>query len=467
MNEYSKVGSPADLSAVSLLKHYRDRTLSPVDVVRAVLERIDVWEPHIRATYALNADAALTEAAASEARWLRSKPAGALDGVPVTVKENVASKGVPLPMGSAATPLVPATEDAPVMARLREAGAILITKTTMPDYGLLASSPSSFHPLTRNPWDVTKTPGGSSSGAAAAAAAGYGPLHVGTDIGGSIRIPAGFCGVFGLKPSWGRVPIYPSFLFRVCGPLTRDVTDAALMMQVLTLPDERDYMSLPYQSFDWSDLALPDLKGMRLGLLIELKNGMPVDPEIVGAVTDAARAFEAQGAIIDIVENWVDPEMSNGFSTFMHTRAVVDMENLEPEQQEKLHPLLRAALMRKPEMSDKELYRAYLQVLALRQKTNEVTRRYDFILSPVSPVQAFSAESWCADPARGVMYDTTFTSVHNVSEQPAASINCGYTASGLPIGLQIAGRRFDDLGVLRLARAWEMIRTEQRPWPRI
>ena len=237
-----------ELSAGELGARYRARTLSPVEATRALLARIERWEPHLHATYALDAGAALAQARDSEARWQEGKPLSDLDGVPVTIKENVATRGVPMPLGRAATELLPAAEDAPPAARLREAGAVIVCKTTMPDWGMLSSGLSSFHrPPARNPWDLTKNPGGSSAGAGAAAAAGYAPLHLGTDIGGSIRLPAGWCGIVGLKPSLGRVPIKPPYAGRVAGPMTRSVEDAARMMAVLSRPDWRDAMSLPPQ----------------------------------------------------------------------------------------------------------------------------------------------------------------------------------------------------------------------------
>src|SRR5436190_2212970 len=204
-----------DLSASELVARYRERSLSPVEVTRAVLDRIAAWEPHLHATYALDPDAALASARVSEARWLRHVSAGenvgALEGVPAMIKENIATTGTPVPLGTAATELTPALRDAPPAARLREAGAVVLGKTTMPDYGMLSSGLSSFHGVTRNPWDLSKNPGGSSSGAAAGVAAGYGPLHLGTDIGGSVRLPAGWRGVFTLKPSLGRIPIDPPY----------------------------------------------------------------------------------------------------------------------------------------------------------------------------------------------------------------------------------------------------------------
>ena len=256
---------PYQLSATELLLAYRTRDLSPLEAMKDVLDRASVFEPHIHATYLLNAERALKEARESEDRWMRAAPLGALDGVPATVKENIATKGEPIPLGTAASDLAPAAQDAPPSARLREAGAILFAKTTMPDYGMLSSGLSSFHPLTRNPWDLSRNPGGSSAGAAAASAAGYGPLHVGTDIGGSVRLPAGWCGVFALKPSGGRVPIDPPYIGRVAGPLTRGVDDAALLMATLSRPDARDFTSLPPQELDWR-IQPARLKGLRIGL---------------------------------------------------------------------------------------------------------------------------------------------------------------------------------------------------------
>ncbi len=219
---------------------------------------------------------ALKEARASEARWAKGEPIGPLDGVPVTVKDNIATRGEPTPVGTAASDMTPATADAPPAARLREAGAIIFTKTTMPDYGMLSSGLSSHHPLARNPWKLDRNPGGSSAGAGAAAAALYGPLHLGTDIGGSVRLPAGWCGLFGLKPSAGRVPIDPPYIGRVAGPMTRSAADAALMMATLSLPDVRDYSSLKYEKLDWA-VEPASLKGLRIGLMLEAGCGVPPD----------------------------------------------------------------------------------------------------------------------------------------------------------------------------------------------
>ena len=226
-----------DMTAGELLAAYKTKKLSPVEAVDAVIARIEAWEPKLKALYAPDFGGARKAAKESEKRWQAGKPQGALDGVPITIKENIATKGVPVPLGTAATELVPAAADAPAAARVREAGAIILAKTTMPDYGMLSSGRSSFHPLTRNPWNLAWNPGGSSAGAGAAAAAGYGPLHLGTDIGGSVRLPATWNGIFTLKPSLGRVPVDPPYFGRAVGPMTRTVADSALLLAELSKPD--------------------------------------------------------------------------------------------------------------------------------------------------------------------------------------------------------------------------------------
>src|SRR5882762_3069008 len=271
------VTSLHDLSAVDLLAGYRAKQFSPSEVLEEVLAHVAVWEPHIKALYLFDPEGARASAKASTDRWEKGEPMGTLDGVPATIKDNIATKDQPVPLGAASVKQVPSPKDAPPAARLREAGAIIFSKTTMPDYGMLSSGLSSFHPLTRNPWDLSKNPGGSSSGAGAAGAAGYGPLHLGTDIGGSVRLPACWCGLVALKPSLGRIPIDPPYVARCAGPMTRTVDDAALMMTVLAKPDHRDGMSLPVQDIDWMNLSA-DLKGRRIGLLTDAGVGMPVEP---------------------------------------------------------------------------------------------------------------------------------------------------------------------------------------------
>src|SRR3954451_711965 len=295
------VASLHDLSAVDLVAGFRSKQFSPSEVLEDVLAHIALWEPHIKALYAFDPDGARASAKASTERWQNGEPMGALEGVPVTIKDNIATKGVPVPLGAASVKLVPSPVDAPPAARLREAGAVIYSKTTMPDYGMLSSGLSSFHPLTRNPWDLSKNPGGSSAGAGAAGAAGYGPLHLGTDIGGSVRLPSGWCGLVGLKPSLGRIPINPPYVARCAGPMTRTIDDTALMMSVLSKPDHRDGMSLPVQDIEWMNLS-GSAKGKRIGLLLDAGAGMPVEPEVKAAVENVAKFFAGQGAAVDPVQ---------------------------------------------------------------------------------------------------------------------------------------------------------------------
>ena len=457
-----------DLPAQDLLAAYRQRTLSPVEVTQAVLAHMECWEPHIRATYLLRPEHALALARQSEARWLRGEPQGLLDGVPVTIKENIATQGDPTPLGTAAVPLVHAAADAPPAARLREAGAVMVAKTTMPDYGMLSSGLSSFHPLSRNPWDVSKGPGGSSAGGGAAAAAGYGPLHIGTDIGGSLRLPASWCGIFSLKPSLGRIPIDPPYTGRAAGPMTRTVQDAALMMQVLSLPDARDSMSLPYQPIAWGeyDQGVQRLRGLRLGLLLDAGCGLPVEAEVRAAVEHAARLFEQAGAQVSLMQPFMTQAMLDGMDHFWRMRSYTDLQALPEAQRAKVLPYIRAWAESAAGMTGTQVFQASQQFHTTRVATVKACSGFDYVLSPVAPMPAFAAElpSPTNDPLRPLEH-IGFTVPFNMSEQPAASVNCGYTASGLPIGLQIAGARFDDLGVLQVAHAFEQIRGPQRPWP--
>ena len=454
-----------ELGAAELTELYQRKAASPVEATHAVLGRIARWEPHLNATYALDPGRALAAAEASQTRWLAGEPLGPLDGVPAMVKENIATQGVPVPLGCAATPLVPAERDAPPAARLREAGAVILGKTTMPDQGMLSSGLSSLHGLTRNPWDLSKNPGGSSSGAGAGVAAGYGPLHLGTDIGGSVRLPAAWCGHFTLKPSLGRIPIHPPYYGRVAGPMTRSVEDAALMMGVLSQPDVRDPTSLPFEAIAWERLERP-LAGLRIGLQLDAGWGLPVAPEVRAAVEAAARAFEAAGAIVEPMAAVMTREMADGMDRFWRFRSWRELGALPPPQQAKVLPFILDWARGAAGLSGEQVFHGFSQMAAMRDAAVAASAAFDVVFSPVAPIVAYAAElpSPTNDPGRPFEH-IGFTLPWNMSEQPAASINAGYTAEGLPIGLQIVGRRHDDLGVLQVARAWEQLRPAQRPWP--
>jgi len=462
--------SAAELSAAELSTAYTSGELSPVQVTRALLERIDAWEPRINAMYRVQGDAALEQARASEARWRAGRPLSPLDGVPVTIKENIHTRGDPAPIGTRANEDgPPQSADAPPAARVREAGCVILGKTTMPDFGMLSSGLSSLHGITRNPWRVDRNPSGSSSGAAAAAVAGYAPLHLGTDIGGSVRLPATHCGIFGLKPSLGRVPVHPPYLGRVTGPMTRSVADAALLMSVIARPDARDFMSLPFQECGFA--ALPPLapKGLRIGFLPDMGVGLTVQPEVRSAAEAAATALAGAGCHVESIRSFLTEEMLDGMCRFFEARSYHDLMNLPAGKREKVLPFVAEwCSWRAARFSGRDVMQAYAHVVAMRDAAVAASQPYDFILSPASPIVAYEA----ALPAPGndshdALPHIAFTVPYNMSEQPAASVNWSYSADGLPIGVQVIGKRFDDAGVLRLSRLLETLRPKQRPWPQL
>jgi len=432
-----------------------------------VLAHIAVWEPHIKALYAFDPESARAAAKASTGRWQKGEPIGPLDGVPVTIKDNIATKGVPVPLGAATTRLVPAAADAPPAARLREAGAVIFSKTTMPDYGMLSSGLSSFHPLTRNPWDLSKNPGGSSAGAGAAGAAGYGPLHLGTDIGGSVRLPAGWCGLVALKPSLGRVPVDPPYVGRVVGPMTRTVDDAALMMSVMSRPDRRDGMSLPPDNINWKALDKTPRK-LRIGLMLDLGVGQALEKDVRDVAVKATKAFESAGAVVSEVEGVLTREMLDGLDNFWRARLWDDLSQLAPTEREKALPYILKWAEAGAKLSGVGVVRGFNATMAIRAAAGKLFAELDYVISPVSPVVKFAAEFAAPlnDPDRPFEH-ICYTVPWNMAENPAVSINGGYDAKGFPIGVQIIGRRFDDIGVLGMAKTFEGLRGAQRPWPKV
>jgi aspartyl-tRNA(Asn)/glutamyl-tRNA(Gln) amidotransferase subunit A len=434
-------------------------------VLDDLLAHVALWEPHLKALYAFDPDGARAAAKASTERWQNGEPMGPLDGVPVTIKENIATKGVAVPLGAATTKLVPAEADAPPAARLREAGSIIFSKTTQPDFGMLSSGLSSFHPLTRNPWDLRQNPGGSSAGAAAAAAAGYGPLHLGTDIGGSVRLPACWCGLVALKPSLGRVPIDPPYVGRVAGPMTRTVDDAALMMSVMAKPDRRDGMSLPPNDIHWKTLDKPSRK-LRIGLLLDPGAGQSLEKDVRDVVVKAAKAFEGAGAVVHDVKGILTREMLEGLDNFWRARLWDDLSKLPAAERSKTLPYILNWAEAGAKLSGVDVIRGFNATMAIRAAAARLFADIDYVISPVSPVVKFLAELAAPlnDPNRPFEH-ITYTVPWNMAENPAISINGGYDAAGFPIGVQIIGRRFDDLGVLGMAKAFETLRGPQRPWP--
>lgn len=457
----------AKLSAVDMAAAFASRTLSPVEVYDAVEELIGEVEPVINAFYVRDQIAARSEAEASATRWVRGEPLGPIDGVPVTLKENIARKGVPMPAGTACSEALPALADAPITARVKESGAVVLGSTTMPDWGMLSSGVSSLHGITRSPWNPAWTTGGSSAGAGAAAAAGFGPLHVGTDIGGSIRLPGTWLGLVAHKPSYGRVPLDVPYFGRCAGPITRTVGDAALFMQVLSQPDVRDWSSLPQANIDWSDLDL-DVRGLRVAVHVDAGCGMAVDPTVAEAVEGAARLFANAGAVVEEITPFITPTMLEDLDLFWRVRSCNDFVQLSPQRQSDVLPFIVDWCSGGAKVSGARTIACYQSTMKLRAATVAATSAYDLVLSPVAPTVAFPAE-WPMPFGNedGGMAHIGFCAPYSMSGQPACSINCGFTDDHKTIGLQIAGRRFDDLGVLRACAWYEQARPASATpvWP--
>jgi aspartyl-tRNA(Asn)/glutamyl-tRNA(Gln) amidotransferase subunit A len=455
----------AMLSATELLVHYRRGQLSPVEVTRAVLDRIERFDGAVNAFCLVDGERALADARASEDRWRRGAPAGMADGVPATIKDLLLTRGWPTLRGSRATLRDQAwDEDAPATARLREQGAVLIGKTTTPEFGWKAVTDSPLTGITRNPWDLTKTPGGSSGGAAAACALGMGALHIGTDGGGSIRIPAGFTGIFGLKPSFGRVPAYPLSPFGTVahlGPMTRTVSDAALMMNILALPDSRDWFGLPYDGRDYR-IGLEDgVRGLKVAFSPTL-GFAEVEPEVARLVAAAGAVFAELGAHVE----QVDPGFASPQATFeahWYAGAANLLRPYGESQRAAMDPGLVEIATAGEQIPLLDYLAAVGQRGALGQHMRVFHERFDLLLTPTVPIPAFEAGVELSDPTRQSRWIdwAPFSNPFNLTQQPAASVPCGLTAAGLPVGLQIVGPMHADALVLRAARAFETA----RPWP--
>jgi aspartyl-tRNA(Asn)/glutamyl-tRNA(Gln) amidotransferase subunit A len=457
--------SLADLTAVALARAFETGESSPVEALQAVRARIDAWEPTINALWHRDDDRADRQARAAEQRWRAGEPLSPLDGVPVTIKENISTAGVPTPLGSAATILAPAQSDAPAAARLKESGAVLVGKTTMPDFGMLTSGVSTRHGITRSPWNPDWNPGGSSSGAAAATVAGYAPINIGTDIGGSVRLPAAFTGVVGHKPSFGRVPVNPPYYARVAGPLTRTVADAARAMAVLSRPDDVDFMSLPPEQIDWEDLQM-HVAGTRIALTVDAGAGMPTDAEVARAVESAAATLSDAGAHVEPIGPLTTDAMLGGLDRFWRMRSLRDLRALPPENQERLLPYLREWMDAAADQTGMQLFEDFSQLEAISIAARDAIDGFDYILCPVAPVATFGAElpSPAADPSRGLEH-IAYTVTFSISGHPAISVPWTTTTDGRPIGIQLVGRRFADGPVLALGAACERLRPELPPWP--
>jgi aspartyl-tRNA(Asn)/glutamyl-tRNA(Gln) amidotransferase subunit A len=452
------------LPATRLSRLYAAKKASPVETLAAVRARIERHNPALNAFVLVDDGAALAAARASERRWANGKPLSAIDGVPATIKDLVLTKGWPTLRGSLTVdPRQGWDEDAPVVARLREAGAVLLGKTTTPEFGWKGVTDSPLTGITRNPWDPSRTPGGSSGGAAVAAAMGMGALHIGSDGGGSIRIPAAFTGIFGFKQTFGRVPAWPLSPFGTLanvGPMTRTVADAALMLNVLARPDWRDWYAPRQPGEDFRRGIGGGVKGLRIAWSPTL-GGRRVAPGVAAAAAAAAKLFASLGARVEEAEPEMGPAddifMKHWFATANVVVAAVPAEK---------RALMDAGLLETARVgsafSTADYIRAQLARRELGFRINRFFETYDLLLTPALSVTAFAVGKLApALPGDGAWVDwTPFTYPFNLSRNPAASVPCGLS-DGLPVGLQIVGRHEEDALVLRAAQAFE----KARPWP--
>ena len=456
--------APTDLTqctATELLAQYRRGTASPVEATCAVLERIERLDPQLNALCFVAAEEAVAAATASEARWQRGEAMGPLDGVPATIKDLVLTKGWPTRRGShTVDPDQPWDVDAPATARLREAGAVLVGKTSTPEFGCKGETNSPLTGISRNPWDLTRTPGGSSGGTAAAVAAGLGPLSIGTDGAGSVRIPAAFCGNVGMKPSFGRVPAHPLSPFGTVahlGPHTMSVVDAALMLNVLKRPDARDWTSLPPDDGDLLDGLDDGIAGWRVAFSPTLGYAGNVDPEVSAAVELAVEVLASAGAHVEQVDpGFDDPlEITTGL---WFTGAWTLWNSLRAEQQDVTDPDFAAEAALGAELSNLDVQRLVLRRGELGSRMRQFMEHHDLLVTPAVAVPAFEAREAGHTPMNpaAMLGWTPFSYPFNLTQQPAITVPCGLTRAGLPIGLQLVGPMFADDRVLRAARAYEL-----------
>lgn len=454
----------AFLSAGELVARYRDGSLSPVEATRATLERIAAFDGALNAYCLVDGDAAMAAARASETRWRRDAPAGPLDGVPTSIKDIVLTRGWPTLRGSKTIhPDQDWSDDAPPVARLREQGAVLLGKTATPEFAMKGVTDSPLTGITRNPWNPELTPGGSSGGAGAAVAAGMCALALGTDAGGSIRIPASFCGIFGLKPSYGRVPVWPPTpfgTFASTGPMARTVVDAALMLNAIAALDARDWNALPHDGTDYRERLDEGIDGVRIAYS-PILGYAEVDREVAAIVETAVDALAACGARVEQEDpGFADPapfwhELFRGLTLFA-------FRNMSEEQLAVMDPFVAAKIRAAPGIDLADYLEAERRRAELGAHMKAFHERYDLLVTPATAVAAFPVDRDAPD--RDSDADATewpFSLPFNLTRQPAASVPCGLTADGRPVGLQIVGPPHGDALVLRAARAFETA----RPWP--
>ena len=460
------------MTAVAISSAVRSGEISAVEVTEAILDRIETVDPQLNAFCISMADSARATALSIDEQVSRGEDPGRLAGVPISIKDNLYIEGERTTFGSKWFEDNVTSEDTPLVARLKEAGAVLIGRTNSPEFGWKGATDNLVFGTTRNPWNTDRTPGGSSGGASAAVAAGMGPVGIGTDGGGSIRIPAAFCGLFGIKASFGRVPNYPATTvdsLRHKGPLTRTVGDAALVLDVIAGPDDRDSLSLPADTISYSEVLEEGISGWKIAYSPDMGFG-EVDPEVAALCAAAAERFSETGATVDTVSlDWPDPyECWNiyfygGIAGSLGPRLAAEGDQLDPG--------LKALVDEGVKLSGGEFARAALDRFAYWQQVVALYEDYDLLVTPGTAVPPFpvgldNAAPMPGQEARPLLW-TPFTYPFNLTGQPASVIPCGFTDDGLPVSLQVVGRRYDDAGVLRASRAYERIAGWSDRWPEL
>ena len=464
----SQTADLCDRAAYELVDLFRSRQASPVEATKAALGRIAQYDSALNAFCLIAEDEALASARASEARWHKGEPLSPLDGVPTSIKDLLLTRGWPTLRGSRAVAAdQPWTVDAPVTARLREAGVVFLGKTTTPEFGCKGETNSPRTGITRNPWNLGRTSGGSSGGTAVAVAAGMGPLAIGTDGAGSIRIPAAFCGNFGLKPSFGRVPAFPMSPFGSVahvGPHTMSVRDAALLMTEITRPDARDWTSLPPEHRDYTQDLEAGIAGLRVAWSPTLGYARNVDPEVAATCARAVARLQELGAHVDAVDpGFADPlDITIGL-WFLGSWTV--WNTLTADQQALTDPDFAAQAALGSDFTTLDIQNLIARRGVLGAHMRDFMTRYDLLVTPSVAIPAFAARPPGTVPMNPetMLGWTPFSYPFNLTQQPACSFPCGLTSDGLPIGLQIVGPMFGDALVLQAACALERAMPILRP----
>jgi aspartyl-tRNA(Asn)/glutamyl-tRNA(Gln) amidotransferase subunit A len=448
---------PALMTAETLLGLYARRALSPVEALQAVTERVARLNPKFNA-FAVMVPQALTAARESAARWRAGRPIGKLDGVPCTVKDLVDVAGFPTRRGSRLTDPTPVSEDAPSVVGLKAAGAVVIGKTTTTEFGWKSPGDCPLHGITRNPWNPLYTTGGSSSGAGAAGAASFGPLHIGTDAGGSVRIPAAWCGLVGLKPTYGRIPQWPAGAFAAvacAGPMTRTVRDAALMFSAMARHDARDPFCLPDDPRDWCQGIEQGVAGMTVGVLRRPGFDAPIDDDGMKSVERAAAILQDAGATVEDAS----PDLPNTRAIFGRVWGAA-LARLVGMYGENERGLLDQGLLEVAKSQAGVSAIAFMDAEAMRAAAGHTMamlhQRFDLVLCPTVPGPPPLADAPTVDPVEALWTQwAPWTFTFNLTRQPAITVPMGLSDAGLPLSVQIVAAQYRDDLVLRAARAIE------------